>query len=64
MMEDWEFINVQNLTTETLHPDNIIYKLNKNTSLTGLERNMMIAQINKATFEEDQNKINELKKLL
>ena len=64
MMEDWEFINVQNLTVETLHPDNIIYKLYKNTSLSGVQRNLIIAEINKATFDEDQNKINEIKKLL
>ena len=55
LLKTWEFIKVNNIEAETLHPDNIIAKLHK-SKLPEDKKVLLSSEISKATLEEDYAK--------
>ena len=60
LMDDWQFIKVQNMFVETLHPDNIIAKL-YNSNLSEEKKMDFILEINKCVEKEDYEAFHSIK---
>ena len=60
LMENHEIISVQNMSVESLHPENIIAKLYK-SDLPKDKKNKLIEEISIATITEDYEKYNLIK---
>ena len=60
LMENWEMMKVNNLTVETLHPENIIAKLH-NSKLPESKKLELLGEISQAVINEDYQKFDLIK---
>ena len=60
LMENWEMMKVNNMTVETLHPENIIAKLH-NSKLPESKKLELLGEISQAVINEDHQKFDLIK---
>ena len=60
LMENWEMMKVNNLTVETLHPENVIAKLH-NSKLPEDKKLQLLGEISQAVINEDHQKFDFIK---
>tara|TARA_B100001093_G_scaffold497701_1_gene544925 strand:- start:58 stop:1131 length:1074 start_codon:yes stop_codon:yes gene_type:complete len=60
LMENWEMMKVNNMTVETLHPENIIAKLH-NSKLTESKKAQLLVEISQVVINEDYQKFDFIK---